>query len=112
MKYRYKILLITSNSDFILKDSPVFDIKIYSIMLSPKRINIYINLLSWKLLIIFFQSIQFALCVPVYFIIWSIHLEFMKSPLLLSDLSIKNSHKTKQEEILICYPDEAVYLLR
>lgn len=43
MKYRYKILQITSNSDFILKDSPVFDIKIYSIMLSQKRINIYIN---------------------------------------------------------------------
>lgn len=47
MKYRYKILLITSNSDFILKDSPVFDIKIYSIMLSQKRINIYINVFKW-----------------------------------------------------------------
>lgn len=28
MKYRYKILQITSNSDFILKDLFVFDIKI------------------------------------------------------------------------------------
>lgn len=43
MKYRYKILQITSNSDFILKDLFVFDLKIYSIMLSQKRINIYIN---------------------------------------------------------------------
>lgn len=49
MKYRYKIhvLLITSNSDFLLKDLPVCDIKIYSIMLSQKRINIYIIVFKW-----------------------------------------------------------------
>lgn len=60
MKYRYKILQITSNSDFILKDLFVFDIKIYSIMLSQKRINIYINVFKWEAFEYFFS--KYSVC--------------------------------------------------
>lgn len=60
MKYRYKILQITSNSDFILKDLPVCDIKIYSIMLSQKRINIYINVFKWEAFEYFFS--KYSVC--------------------------------------------------
>lgn len=67
MKYRYKILQITSNSDFILKDLFVFDIKIYSIMLSQKRINIYINVFKWEAFEYFFS--KYSVCtlyIPVF----------------------------------------------
>lgn len=60
MKYRYKILQITSNSDFILKDLFVFDLKIYSIMLSQKRINIYINVFKWEAFEYFFS--KYSVC--------------------------------------------------
>lgn len=46
-----------SNSDFLLKDLPVCDIKIYSIMLSQKRINIYINVFKLEAFDYFFFKV-------------------------------------------------------